>query len=248
MNHLRPVLSSAIAACVLILAGCSGKADGLTDAELSKLLHTDGQPDYRVDASAVDCLRAWSGDASLQQGLPAAYQGDHKDECRRIVQGWLDDPARNPQQLLFTDLAKPKPTRRAMDLLAALPALPNAQPAATAATPPSAPAPAPAAPVDTFTPVGETVEQRFNSSAEEMDYLCQQARQIIERSGLSNADLTRRVNECVQSAGELRAQMSAETANQSGWGQSALARAAQLQVRNAQLLVSDAQRAADAKR
>lgn len=247
MNHLRPVLSSAIGLCVLALAACSGKADGLTDAELAKLLHTDGQPDYRVDAGAVDCLRAWSGDSSLQQGLPAAYQGDHKDECRRTVQGWLDDPARNPQQLLFTDLAKPKPTRRAMDLLAALPALPNA-PATAAAAPPPAPAPVEAAPANTFQPVGDTVEQQFNSAADEVDYLCQQARQVLERSGVSNADLARRVNECVKNAGELRAQMSAETANQSGWGQSAATKAAQMHVRDAQTLLSDVQRAADAKR
>lgn len=247
MKYVRHVLSSAIGACVLILAGCSGKADGLTDAELAKLLHTDGQPDYRVDADAVLCLRAWSGEAALQDGLPADYHGDRKDECRRIVQGWLDDPARNPQQLMFTDLAKPKPARRAIALLAALPPLANAQ---AAAVPPPPAMPAPAAPVvaDTFKPTGETVEQRFNSAAEEVDYLCQQARQTIERSGLADGELTRRVNECVKTAGELRAQMSAETANHSGWGQSALTKSAQLAVRNAQLLAADVQRAADAKR
>jgi hypothetical protein len=233
MNHLRHALSSAIGVSVLILAGCSGKADGLTDAELAKLLHTDGQPDYRVDA--------------LQEGLPAAYQGDHKDECRRTVQGWLNEPARNPQQLLFTDLAKPKPTRRAIGLLAALPPLPNAAPPVAAAPPPVA-TPVASVPTSTFEPTGETVEQRFTSAAEEVDYLCQEARKTIERSGLVNAELSQRVNDCVKSAGELRAQMSAETGNHSGWGQSALTKSAQLAVRNAQILAGDVQRAADAKR
>jgi hypothetical protein len=246
MTYPRLALSTALGLCLAALAGCSGKADGLTDAELSKLLHTEGQPDYRVDTDAVNCLRAWSGDGQLQSGLPEAYLGDHKDECRRTVQGWLNDATRNPQQLLFTDLAKSKPTERAMKLLAALPALPAAEQPVVAPPPP--PVAAPAAPVNTFEPVGETTEQRFNSSAEELDHLCQQARQIIERSQLNNADLTRRVNECVAGAGEIRAQMSAETANNSGFGKSALAKSSQMAVRSAQVLLNEVQRAADAKR
>ena len=97
---------------MLALSGCSGKGDKLSDAELAKMLHTANQPDNRIDANAVNCLRAWSDDDSLVSGLPAGFSGAGRDECRRLMQVWLDDPARNPGKLMFVEVATPSVTKR----------------------------------------------------------------------------------------------------------------------------------------
>ena len=106
---------------VLALSACGSKGDKLSDAELAKMLHTDNQPDNRIDANAVNCLRAWSDDDSLASGLPAGFSGAGRDDCRRLMQAWLDESARNPDKLMFVEVATPSVTKRAMGLLAALP-------------------------------------------------------------------------------------------------------------------------------
>jgi hypothetical protein len=137
-------------ACVLGTSACSTHAP--TDAELVTLLHREGiavDANTPLDATAVQCLRSWSGDASLTRDLPPAIIADaSKARCRSTLDGWIADAKRNPAKFDFAAVSSPEVTRRAMALLAAhMPAVDAAhaatpEPAAAARTRPE-PGPAP---------------------------------------------------------------------------------------------------------
>lgn len=201
-----------------VLAACSGKADKLSDAEIARMLHTEGLADERVDAAAVDCLRAWADDSSLSAGLKAELTAEPgKSDCRRHMQGWLDDGSRNPQGLMFVDVATPKLTKRAMDLLAALPPLESA-PTAVATTTTDATASAPmgdvlppaATPADVPPATAEAAfEERVkisnstNETLVQYEAACQDALNLAKTRQFSEA-ATRRISRCKATAARLR--------------------------------------------
>ncbi|HEU4664865.1 MAG TPA: hypothetical protein VFS55_12630 [Dokdonella sp.] len=141
------------AACTLGLAACSHTRMP-TDDELTQLLRgeraapTDAKAP--LDRAAVDCLRAWSGDAQLMQGLGAALVDDAgRKDCRARVDGFLADATRNPSGLAFADVSAEPAVRRAVELarlhappppnVVTKPILPSAMPGSMA---PAARAPA----------------------------------------------------------------------------------------------------------
>lgn len=121
------------------LAACAPHAP--TDSELATLLRREnapaGDPKAPLDTAAVQCLRAWSGDAALTKGLSAAATADiTKGRCRSTIDGWLADGKRNPAKLVFDQVSTPASVRRAMALLAERG---PAEPAVAAAPPVAAP-------------------------------------------------------------------------------------------------------------
>lgn len=108
-------------ACTLALAACS-QPRVPDDAQLTTLLQ---RPDVRasdrssIDALAVGCLRAWSGDAELAKGLSVLVAGeDGRKRCRARLDEWLADSTRNPAKFNFEEISAPAVAERAMDLLA----------------------------------------------------------------------------------------------------------------------------------
>lgn len=224
MFHSRQALYPLIGLCV-VLSACAGKADKLSDAELSRMLHTEGLADDRVDASAVECMRAWSDDSSLASGVADNIKDEPgKSDCRRHMQGWLDDGSRNPQGLMFVDVATPKMTRRAMDLLAALP--PMAPPPAVAeSTARAATMPMNTqvtVPQETITQGDATIvpaataeaayEERVqlsnatNKSMDQYDSVCEEA-QNLAKTRQFDAGALDRINNCKQTAAMMRQRM-----------------------------------------
>jgi len=127
------------AAASLLLAACSGPRE-LDDAQLSQLLRSEnaqsGDATAPLDRSAVECMRAWSGDAALMRGLSVRYAGeDGKQTCRTRLEVRIQDEARNPRNARFEDVTYPATVRRAMALLDAHKAV-AVQPAASPAMPP----------------------------------------------------------------------------------------------------------------
>ena len=219
MFHSRNAFYPLIGLC-LVLSACAGKADKLTDAELSRMLHTEGLADDRVDASAVDCMRAWSDDSTLASGVADTIAVEPgKSDCRRHMQGWLDDGSRNPQGLMFVDVATPKVTRRAMDLLAALPPM-QAAPAVAESNP--SPDSMPTNTQGTITQTNtqnvskEGAEAAYaervqigndtNKSMDQFDSVCVEA-QNLAKTRQFNARVLDRINNCKQTAATLRQRM-----------------------------------------
>ena len=180
--NLSRIAVVALGAAGLGLAACHGSG-APTDAQLTQLLHseraTPSDPKAPLDAAAVNCLRAWSGDVELTASLPPSASGDAvKEACKTRVNGWIADAGRNPDKLAFDDVSKPPAVKRAMALLAEhqplnamAPKLPSAN-----EPPPSAMMPGaaqPTAPVATG-PVDMT---EAITAVDELDGLCQKAKQ-----------------------------------------------------------------------
>lgn len=106
--------------CTLGLSACS-EPRVPDDAQLATLLQrSDAGPDARarVDALAVGCLRAWSGDPELARGLSVLIAGeDGRKRCRSRLDEWIADAKRNPAAFTFDDISTPEVARRAMALL-----------------------------------------------------------------------------------------------------------------------------------
>ena len=220
MIHPRHALLPLIGLCAL-LSACSDKADKLSDGDLARMLHTEGLADERVDPAAVDCLRAWSDDSSLAAGLPANLTDEAgKGDCRRHMQGWLDDGSRNPQGLMFVDVATPKVSHRAMDLLAALPPLETA-PAVAESTAPATidgsnsalpPVPqgevagVPAEVAEAAYQERVKVNNSTNQAMDQYDSVCEQA-QNLAKTRQFNAATLQRINRCKETSAKLRQRM-----------------------------------------
>jgi hypothetical protein len=181
MNFSR-IAAVALGAAGLGLAACHGSGTP-TDTQLTQLLHseraTPSDPKAPLDAAAVNCLRAWSGDIELSASLPPSASGDAvKQACKTRVDGWIADAGRNPDKLAFDDVSKPPAVKRAMALLAEhqplnamAPKVPSAnEPPPMAMMPGAAQPTAPAAtgPVD----MTEAI-----AAVDELDGLCQKAKQ-----------------------------------------------------------------------
>lgn len=220
MSRPYPAFYPIVGLCA-VLAACSGKADKLSDVELARMLHTEGLADERVDAAAVDCLRAWSGDGSLASGLPTELSSDDgKNDCRRHMQGWLDDGSRNPQGLMFADVSTKNTAKRAMTLLAALPPLetpaivdPGTSPAEEAPLAEMPTAPLPGAAADVPADVAEAafadrvnVANSTHRSLDEFDAACEEALQLAKVRQFPEGAL-QRISTCKQTASHLRSRV-----------------------------------------
>jgi len=116
MNRFFPIAIT----CIAGVSACSHTREP-TDAQLSTLLRNERStvPHVRasLDSSAVDCLRAWSGDPELLKGLSVRFAGeDGKKACRTTLDSWIANPARNPDTFAFADVSTPKTVRRAIAL------------------------------------------------------------------------------------------------------------------------------------
>jgi hypothetical protein len=211
MNTDRIALAVLAAACLGGMAACQ-RTHVPSDAQLTRLLHVErasatdaGAP---LDASAVECLKAWSGDVEMVASLPPSMTGDPaKQACRKRVDGWIADATRNPDKIGFDDVAAPASVRRAMALLAehranlaqSMPA-PSDQPPRALVTPnavPTAPA-APDGPID----LGAA-----SAAVDELDTLCQKATQAAA-SGDTSQPLSRYASYCPKRIEQLRARIS----------------------------------------
>ncbi|MET0232900.1 MAG: hypothetical protein ABW186_18360 [Rhodanobacteraceae bacterium] len=209
--NLSRIAVAALGAAGLGLAACHG-AGTPTDAQLTQLLHseraTPGDPKAPLDAGAVNCLRAWSGDVELTASLPPSASGDAvKQACKTRVDGWFADAGRNPDKLAFDAVSKPPAVKRAMALLAEhspmaamAPKLPGANEPPPAGMMPGTVQPAPAAsgPVD----MSEAV-----AAVDELDGLCQKAKQQAA-SGDSGQPLARYASYCDKRIEQMRQRIS----------------------------------------
>ncbi|HEY6895470.1 MAG TPA: hypothetical protein VI258_14950, partial [Rhodanobacteraceae bacterium] len=209
MNTIARLGAVAVTALAGTLAACH-HAKTPTDAELTNLLRVQNaqpnDPAARIDPSAVDCLRAWSGDADLAKPLPPAGASDAaKKACRQRIDGWLADATRNPDKLAFEDVSAPPAVRQAIALqqqhraaAGVLPAHGDQPPAAMMGQAPRAMAPGPAptlpkGPVDVSAPAAELSE---------LDGLCKQAKDAAAAS--STAPIARYAPMCERRIAQLR--------------------------------------------
>jgi len=180
VNTIARFGALAVTALAGTLAACH-HAKAPTDAELTSLLRTQSSqpadPRAPIDPSAVDCLRAWSGDADLAKPLPpAAWTDATKKTCRQRIDGWIADATRNPGKLAFEDVSAPPTVRQAIALLqqhratAALPARTEQTPPMMMRQTPGAPSPAPAL------PKGPVDVSSASAGLNELDGLCKQAK------------------------------------------------------------------------
>jgi hypothetical protein len=185
-----------------------------TDAQLTSLLRSPtaqaADPRAPIDPFAVDCLRAWSGDADLSKVLsPRATSDAGKKACRQRVEGWIADASRNPDKLSFDNVSAPPVVRQAVALMqqhratAAMPTAGDAPPAMMMRPKPPVPAPVlPKGPVDVSSAV---------AGLNELDGLCKQAKDAS--SSGSNAPIARYSTMCDHRVAQMRERVSALQAN-----------------------------------
>jgi hypothetical protein len=209
--NLSRIAVVALGAAGLGLAGCHGSRTP-TDAQLTQLLHseraTPSDPKAPLDAAAVNCLRAWSGDVELTAALPPSASGDTvKQACKTRLDGWVADAARNPDKIEFDDVSKPPAVKRAMALLAEhqplaamAPKLPSAnEPPPMGMMPGSAPSPAEATgPIDMSAAI---------TGVNELDGLCQKAKQAAT-AGDTSQPIARYASYCDKRIEQMRSRIS----------------------------------------
>jgi hypothetical protein len=195
------------AACIAGLAACD-RARDVSDVQLTQLLRAERasaqDPRAPLDPSAVDCLRAWSGDADLAKTLqPAASDEAAKKACKPKIDSWLADANRNPDKVRFQDVSAPPAVTRAVALLAehrsvaALPSAADKPP--TALMRPTTPAtPVPTGPVDL---------SAATAALDELDGLCQKAKEAAA-SGATNQPIARYASYCENRISQMRTRVS----------------------------------------
>jgi len=175
-----------------------------TDAQLTSLLRTQSSlptdPRAPIDPAAVDCLRAWSGDADLAKPLSGMWNDAVKQNCKKRIDGWIADATRNPDRFSFADISAPPTVRQAAALLqqhrgaVALPSTTDQPPAAMMRQNPVAPAPTlPKGPVDVS---GAT------AGLNELDGLCKQAKDAAAAG--ANTPIARYATMCDRRIAQLR--------------------------------------------
>jgi hypothetical protein len=203
---------AALAALSIGALGACHHARELTDAQLTQLLHMQAasptDPNAPLDPMAVNCLRAWSGDAELTAALPPSAQ-NMKDACKPRLEGWIADATRNPDKITFAEASSPPSVRRAMALLAAhrgtAMRMPNGQdrPPAALMSPnpagPNAQAPAQPGPPPDLTAATDAVNQ--------LDGYCQKAKQAAA-AGNTEQPIARYASYCDKRIEQLRMRIS----------------------------------------
>lgn len=198
-------------ACVAAVAGCS-QPRVPDDAQLTALLRTErsqaGDADARIEATAVTCLRAWSGDDNLSQNLPPAMSTDaSKKACREKLQPWFADATRNPRKFTFEEISQPAVVTHVMNLYRARAAGGmGAPPPPVVTTPPPAPKPAQGS-VD-LGAAGDALQQTED--------VCQRVQQIATTQP-ANQRAKRFAEFCTRRVAQLRTNMEQATGrNDSG--------------------------------
>jgi hypothetical protein len=185
------------------LAACH-RAKAPTDAQLTNLLRVQNaqaaDPRAPIDPSAVDCLRAWSGDADLAKPLSAMWNDTVKQNCRKRIDGWIADATRNPDKLAFADVSAPPSVRQAIALMQQHRAV-GALPATTDQPPPMMMRQNPTAPAPTL-PKGPVDVSGATAGLNELDGLCKQAKDAAA-SG-ANTPIARYATMCDRRIAQLR--------------------------------------------
>jgi hypothetical protein len=106
--------------CVLGASACTHLREP-DDQQLATLLRKESaavtNPNATLDQNAIDCLRGWSGDATLRKDLPERFNSEEgKKACRATLGGWIADQARNPKTFTFEELSAPPTVHRAVAL------------------------------------------------------------------------------------------------------------------------------------
>ncbi|MEO5624446.1 MAG: hypothetical protein ABIQ70_00380 [Dokdonella sp.] len=106
--------------CVLGASACTHLRNP-DDQQLATLLHKESaaatNPKATLDQNAIDCLRGWSGDATLRKDLSERFNSEEgKKSCRAALADWIADQARNPKTFTFEELSAPATVHRAVAL------------------------------------------------------------------------------------------------------------------------------------
>ena len=185
------------------LAACH-HATAPTDAQLTRLLRIQSaqptDPRAPIDPAAVDCLRAWSGDADLSKPLSASWNDAVKTNCRKRIDGWIADAARNPDRLAFEDVSAPPSVRQAIALMQQHRGV-MAVPASTDQPPPMMMRQNPAAPAPTL-PKGPVDVSGATAGLNELDGLCKQAKDAAAQG--ANTPIARYATMCDRRIAQLR--------------------------------------------
>lgn len=202
------------AGCIAGLAACS-KTRELSDIQLTQLLRTERaaatNPRAPLDAGAIDCLKAWSGDAALAGGLPPASTSEAaKTACKQRIDGWIADAGRNPDKVRFDELSAPPSVRRAEALLIdhrSVAAMPSGNDRPPTALMPAKPVATPPPPNPNGA-VGAIDIADATAAVNELDSLCQQAKQQAA-TGDSAQPLARYAAYCDKRVEQLRSRITA---------------------------------------
>ena len=205
----------ALGAAGLGLAACHGSRTP-SDTQLTQLLHSErataNDPKAPLDAAAVNCLRAWSGDVELSAALPPSASGEAiKQACKTRLDGWVADASRNPDKLAFEDVSKPPAVKRAMALLAEhnplaamAPKLPGAnEPPPSALMPSGAAAGMPPG----ASPTGPVDMSEASAAVDELDGLCKKAKDAAAAADTSQP-LARYASYCDKRIEQMRSRIS----------------------------------------
>jgi hypothetical protein len=197
------------------LAACHPTREA-TDAQLTHLLRAQQasptDPNAPLDPTAVNCLRAWSGDVELSASLPPSAQ-TMKDTCKPRVESYIADATRNPDKITFEEASSPASVRRAMALLGAhrataamrMPSADDRPPAALMSQRPTA------APNGQQTPslaTGTVDLSAATAGVAELDGYCQEAKQAAATSA-TREPIARYASYCDKHIEQLRMRISA---------------------------------------
>jgi hypothetical protein len=204
VNTIARTGALAVAALAAAALAACHHAKAPTDAQLTSLLRTQSSlptdPRAPIDPAAVECLRAWSGDADLAKPLSGMWNDAVKQNCKKRIDGWIADATRNPDELSFADLSAPPTVRQAAALMqqhrgvAALPSTTDQPPAMMMRQNPAAPAPTlPKGPVDVTA---------ATAGLGELDGLCKQAKDAAATGGTT--PIARYATMCERRIAQLR--------------------------------------------
>lgn len=233
-----------IALCsVLVLAGCTRREP--SDTQLRVLLHADvASPTASqapIEAGTVTCLRAWSGDSELAEGLAAsAVSADGKRACRVQIDKWLADAERNPDKFTFGEVSAPRVVRRVVAIqktqaLAAVTTPTMHQvPPAMMNPPPKPPQSQPVTPSDASADLGAA-----GARLKEAENACMQVQQAVA-NGSKNRNMQRLGGFCSSNLKTLRAKMEAAAKSGNTGGLDAMANSADNIANNARRVLASA--------
>lgn len=90
----------------LALAGCKTDLSQISDEQLLSLLGNGGSP-AQITTATRECIEILGGiNERVYQDVPEDLMGMMKTDCRRQLQGWLDDPDRNSTALELADFER----------------------------------------------------------------------------------------------------------------------------------------------
>jgi len=195
-------------ACAIATTACTPSSQRLpTDAQLTQLLHGEraapNDPKAPIDRQALDCLRAWSGNAELMHDLSKALVDDAgRKDCRVRVDGFIKDATRNPDQVTFAEVSAEPAVRRVVEL-----AREHAPPPPNVVTRPIASAPLPGSMNPPVQPAPSTVDLGVaGTDLQDAEDLCRKA-QVAAGAADASAPVKGFAKFCGRSLTRLRTNM-----------------------------------------